>query len=383
MVRGKQCDICNKVNCHGECMNYLIEMVEQLSKESNMDEFNRIFMQIPDFNYRLDGKINAVFGTDLEVAKNGERDEELSNRWDEILYKTNRQGSTNLAEIKKFYRYKEVFGTSYLFIDDKEEQFRLVKPNLVSEMALKTDNDILGTEIVWYKLGSPEINDSYSLRKNQGFEYFPYSGGYAVAPSNIIKIHDDSFILNSDLLRLQILLSMLLKILCATTDRDYGDLFVFTEQPKEKLLSAVAKRTKDAVANAVESMRVKLAEFIKQNKTDDSNVVIFDEQYKDIKQIAPVTPIKDFQFIYDDLDNILSSVTNFPSILVDRGDIGRNVSNKNLLSSARAGWLTPQKKELAVAVTPAAKLLLNDKDCYLRFKDYPEDLTGTEEENTL
>lgn len=169
--------------------------------------------------------------------------------------------------------------------------------------------------------------------------------------------------------QLRILLEINRKIYESTTKRDYGDIFLFTSAPQKNVVSAVAKRVKDSVNEAIEKMREHVATLIKKNKVTDSNVVVLDESYKEAKQIAPVTKVTDYQFVWEQQDDIVTSVFNFPMLLAGLGDESGNVSKEALIKEARANTLTPIKADTANALSKIAIKLFGD-NFYLRFKDY-------------
>lgn len=364
MLDNYECEECHRHGCHGECQNYIQEMIEH---EESRDQFSRLFKEIPKFNYVLNEKVNAIFGTDLEVANNSELDEGKTEEFSTFLYSTNDNGNTNLFEIKKALKEKEIFGESYLFFD-KKNVYALAKSEIVAYQ--KDDNDPILNEIVYYTVGEVSIPETITFDKsNEGI--LKQEKGYIISPENMIKFSSDSYALNSDLKQLQILLEINRKIYESTTKRDYGDIFLFTEAPQKNVVSAVAKRVKDTVNEAIVKMREHVANLIKKNKVEDSNIVVLDESYKDVKQIAPVTKVTDYQFIWENQDDIITSVFNFPMLLAGLGDEAGNVSKEALLKEARANTLTPIKADTANALSKIAKKFFGE-EYYLRFQDYSE-----------
>lgn len=364
MLNNYECEECHRHGCHGECQNYIQEMIEH---ETDRDQFNRLFKEIPKFNYVLNEKVNAIFGTDLEVANNSELDEGKTEEFSTFLYSTNDNGNTNLFEIKKALKEKEIFGEGYLFFD-KKNVYALAKSEITAYQ--KDDNDPILNEIVYYTVGEVSIPETITFDKsNEGI--LKQEKGYIISPENMIKFSSDSYALNSDLKQLQILLEINRKIYESTTKRDYGDIFLFTEAPQKNVVSAVAKRVKDTVNEAIVKMREHVANLIKKNKVEDSNIVVLDESYKDVKQIAPVTKVTDYQFIWENQDDIITSVFNFPMLLAGLGDEAGNVSKEALLKEARANTLTPIKADTANALSKIAKNFFGE-EYYLRFQDYSE-----------
>lgn len=359
-----ECKECHRRGCHGECQNYIQGMIE---REASRSQFNRLFKEIPKFNYVLNEKVNAIFGTDLEVARNSELDEEKTEKFSAFLYSTNDNGHTNLYEIKKAIKEKEIFGEGYLFFD-KKNLYALAKSEIT--IYQKDDNDPILNEVVYYTVGEVSIPETITFdESNEGI--LKQEKGYIISPENIIKFSSDSYALNSDLKQLQILLEINRKIYESTTKRDYGDVFLFTNAPQKNIVSAVAKRVKDSVNEAIVKMREHVANIIKKNKVDDSNIVVLDESYKDVKQISPVTKVTDYQFIWENQDDIITSIFNFPMLLAGLGDEAGNVSKEALLKEARANTLTPIKADTANALSKIAKKIFGE-EYYLRFQDYSE-----------
>ncbi|MGM0341682.1 hypothetical protein [Enterococcus sp. AZ007] len=368
-----KCESCQRRGCHGECQNYILDMIEQ---NADREEFAQLFREIPRFNYVLKAKINAIFGTDLEVAKESVLAEEETEKFSSFLYSKNSNGNTNLFEIKKALKEKEIFGEGYLFFD-KKNVYALAKYQIA--IYQEDDDDPIIDEIKYYTVGDVTIPGKL---KFDGDGFIKQEGGYIISPSNMIKFKTDSYALNSDLKQLQILLEINRKILSSTTKRDYGDIFLFTNAPQQNIVSAVAQRVKNSVNEAIEKMREHVASLIKKNKVEDSNVVILDESYKDAKQFSPVTKVTDYQFIWNNRDDIMTSVFNFPMILAGLGDGAGNVSKKELLKEARANFLTPEKADTANALSSLATVLFGE-NYYLRFQDYSEVVADYDEENEV
>lgn len=371
MISTRECSQCHRRGCHGECENYILDMIEH---EADRDEFDRLFKEIPKFRYVLNEKVNSIFGTDLEVATESNVAEDETEKFSTFLYRTNLNGNTNLYEIKKALKEKEIFGESYLFFDEIDV-YSLAKSEITAYQ--KDDKDPVIDEIKYYTVGEVLIPDELKF-SDVGF--IKEDEGYIISPDNIIKFKSDSYALNSDLKQLQILLEINRKIYDSTTKRDYGDIFLLTNAKKVNPVSVVAKRVKDSVNEAIEKMREHVANLIKKNKAEDSNVVILDESYKEVKQISPVTTVKDYQFIWENQDDIITSVFNFPMLLVGLGDEAGNVSKEALLKEARANTLTPIKADTANALSKIARKLFGD-GFYLRFQDYSEVNAGYEEDD--
>lgn len=371
MRTSKSCELCNRPGCHGECDNYILEMILD---EADRDEFDRLFREIPKFNYVLNEKVNAIFGTDLEVATESEAAEEKTEEFSSFLYSTNDNGNTNLFEIKKALKEKEVFGEGYLFFD-KKNVYALAESQVTAYQ--KNDKDPILDEVLYYTVGEVTTEDTIEFPAD-GF--IQQEEGYIISPANMIKFKSDSYALNSDLRQLQILIEINRKIYESTTKRDYGDIFLLTSAPQVNPISAVARRVKDSVNEAVEKMRERVVNLIKRNKVEDSNIVALDDSYKDVKQIAPVTKVTDYQFIWENQDDIITSVFNFPMLLAGLGDDAGNVSKEELLKEARANTLTPLKADTANALSKIAKVLFGE-NYYLRFQDYSEVSSGFKEDN--
>ncbi|MGX2947194.1 hypothetical protein [Enterococcus alishanensis] len=371
MISTRECSQCHRRGCHGECENYILDMIEH---EADRDEFDRLFKEIPKFRYVLNEKVNSIFGTDLEVATESNVAEDETEKFSTFLYRTNLNGNTNLYEIKKALKEKEIFGEGYLFFDEIDV-YSLAKSEITAYQ--KDDKDPVIDEIKYYTVGEVLIPDELKF-SDVGF--IKEDEGYIISPDNIIKFKSDSYALNSDLKQLQILLEINRKIYDSTTKRDYGDIFLLTNAKKVNPVSVVAKRVKDSVNEAIEKMREHVANLIKKNKVEDSNVVILDESYKEVKQISPVTTVKDYQFIWENQDDIITSVFNFPMLLVGLGDEAGNVSKEALLKEARANTLTPIKADTANALSKIARKLFGE-GFYLRFQDYSEVNAGYEEDD--
>lgn len=367
----KPCELCNRRGCHGECDNYILDMVLH---EADRDEFDRLFREIPKFNYVLNEKVNAIFGTDLEVATESKKVDKQTEEFSSFLYSTNDNDNTNLFEIKKALKEKEVFGEGYLFFD-KKNVYALAESQVTAHQ--KNDKDPILDQVLYYTVGEVTTEDKFEFPP-EGF--MRQDEGYIISPDNMIKFKSDSYALNSDLRQLQILLEINRKIYESTTKRDYGDIFLLTDAPQVNPISAVAKRVKDSVNEAVEKMRERVVNLIKRNKVEDSNIVALDESYKDVKQIAPVTKVTDYQFIWENKDDIITSVFNFPMLLAGLGDEAGNVSKEELLKEARANTLTPLKADTANALSKITKALFGE-NYYLRFQDYSEVSSGFKEDN--
>nr|DAV18238.1 MAG TPA: HK97 Family Phage Portal Protein [Caudoviricetes sp.] len=346
-----------------------------IERKADRDEFERLFREIPKFNYVLNEKVNAIFGTDLEVATKSEKSEEKTEEFSDFLYSRNENGNTNLYEIKKALKEKEIFGESYLFFD-KTSVYSLTKAQV--SVYQYNDKDPIIDKAEYYTVGNVTIPPELVFNAD-GF--IKQNEGYIISPANMIKFKSDSYALNSDLRQLQILVEINRKIYQSTTKRDYGDIFLFTNAQQKNIVSAVAKRIRDTTNEAIERMREHVANLIKKNKVEDSNVVILDESYKEVQQIAPITKITDYQFIWEQQDDIVTSVFNFPMLLAGLGDEAGNVSKEELLKEARANTLTPLKSDTANALSPIAKKLFGD-EYYLRFQDYSEVSASFKEDAT-
>lgn len=367
----KPCELCNKPGCHGECDNYILDMI---LRDADHDEFDRLFKEIPKFNYVRNQKVNAIFGTDLEVATNSTLDAGKTEEFSTFLYSTNDNGNTNLYEIKKALKERETFGEGYLFFD-MTNVYALTKWQVSSFQY--DDKDPILNRVEYYTVGEVSVPDEL-IFDDSGFE--KQEEGYIISPENMIKFKSDSYALNSDLRQLQILIEINRKIYESTTKRDYGDIFLLTTAPQKNIVSAVAERIKNTANEAIERMREHVAKLIKKNKVEDSNIVILDESYKEVKQISPVTTVKDYQFIWENQDDIITSVFNFPMLLAGLGDEAGNVSKEELLKEARANTLTPLKADTANALSKITKVLFGE-NYYLRFQDYSEVSSGFKEDN--
>lgn len=368
----KPCELCNRPGCHGECDNYILDMV---LRDADHDEYEQLFKEIPKFNYVRNQKVNAIFGTDLEVATNSTLAADKTEEFSSFLYSTNDNGNTNLYEIKKAHKERETFGEGYLFFDRKNV-YALTKWQVSAYQ--EDDKDPIIDKVLYYTIGEVSVGDSISFKNTDG--YIKQEEGYIISPANMVKFKSDSYAMNSDLRQLQILIEINRKIYQSTTKRDYGDIFLLTSAPQVNPISAVAKRVKDSVNEAVEKMRERVVNLIKRNKVEDSNIVALDDSYKDVKQIAPVTKVTDYQFIWENQDDIVTSVFNFPMLLAGLGDEAGNVSKEELLKEARANTLTPLKADTANALSKIAKVLFGE-EYYLRFQDYSEVNAGFKEDN--
>lgn len=369
----KLCESCGRSECRGECENYIIDMIEH---GASRDAFERLFSEIPKFRYVLNEKINAIFGTDLEVASNSEVDEDKTELFSEFLYQTNENGRTNLYEIKKAIREKELFGEGFLFYD-KKNLYALPKAKVTAYQ--EDDLDPIIDKVQYYTVGIVSVPEKLVF-PSSGFIH-EEDGGYIISPNNMIRFKTDSYALNSDLKQLQILLEINRKIHKSTTKRDYGDIFLFTSTPSTNVVSAVAERIKNTASDTIKKMRERVAKLIKRNKVEDSNVVVLDENYKSVTQIKPITNVKDYQFIWEQQADIVTSVFNFPMLLAGLGDEAGNVSKEALLKEARASTLTPLKAETANALSVIAKKMFGD-GYYLRFQDYSEVSADFAEDST-
>lgn len=359
------CKYCNDKGCHGECTNYILAMMDH---NAGREEIDRLLKEIPKFNYILSEKINAIFGTDLEVAQGSKPVADKTNEFEQFLYSANANGNTNLYEIKKAIKEKEIFGEGYLFFDT-ENVYALSESEISAFQ--EAEEDPIIDNILYYTVGDVEVPEELKFPE-EGF--IKQEAGYIIAPSNLIKFKSDTYALNSDLKQLQILLEINRKIFESTTRRDYGDLYFFTTEAKGGLVSAVANvanRIKNTANETIKKMRQRIADLIKENKVDDSNVVVLDETYKDVKQVQPITKVTDYKFIWDKQDNLVSSVLNFPMLLAGLGDEAGNVSKEALLKEARANTLTPIKADTANSLSKIAKKLFGE-EYYLRFQDYSE-----------
>lgn len=357
------CKYCNDKGCHGECTNYILAMMDH---NAGREEIDRLLKEIPKFNYILSEKINAIFGTDLEVAQGSKPVADKTNEFEQFLYSANANGNTNLYEIKKAIKEKEIFGEGYLFFDT-ENVYALSESEISAFQ--EAEEDPIIDNILYYTVGDVAVPEKLEF-PDDGF--IKQEAGYIIAPSNLIKFKSDTYALNSDLKQLQILLEINRKIFESTTRRDYGDLYLFTNEAKGALVSAVANvanRIKNTANETIKKMRQRIADLIKENKVDDSNVVVLDETYKEVKQVQPITKVTDYKFIWDKQDNIVSSVLNFPMLLAGLGDEAGNVSKEALLKEARANTLTPIKADTANSLSKIAKKLFGE-EYYLRFQDY-------------
>lgn len=357
------CKYCNDKGCHGECTNYILAMMDH---NAGREEIDRLLKEIPKFNYILSEKINAIFGTDLEVAQGSKPVADKTNEFEQFLYSANANGNTNLYEIKKAIKEKEIFGEGYLFFDT-ENVYALSESEISAFQ--EAEEDPIMDNILYYTVGDVAVPKDLKF-PDEGF--IKQDAGYIIAPSNLIKFKSDTYALNSDLKQLQILLEINRKIFESTTRRDYGDLYFFTTEAKGGLVSAVANvanRIKNTANETIKKMRQRIANLIKENKVDDSNVVVFDDTYKNVQQVQPITKVTDYKFIWDKQDNIVSSVLNFPMLLAGLGGEAGNVSKEALLKEARANTLTPIKADTANSLSKIAKKLFGE-EYYLRFQDY-------------
>ena len=345
-----------------------------IENKTDRSRFDRLFKEIPKFNYVLNEKINAIFGTDLEVAKDSKVEEDKTNEFSSFLYSTNDNGKTNLREIKKALKEKEIFGEGYLFWDNKNF-YALTKWQITAFQ--ENDNDPIIDAVKYYTVGKVKVPEKLVFDET-GF--YKQEEGYIISPDNLIIFESDTYAMNSDLRQLQILLEINHKIYQSTTKRDYGDIFLLTSAPQVNPISVVAERVKNTVNEAVVKMRERVAALIKKNKVDDSNIVALDESYKDVKQVTPITKVTDYQFIWENQDDIMTSVFDFPMILAGLGDEAGNVSKDALLREARANTLTPLKSDTANALSKIARKMFGE-EYYLRFQDYSEVNADFDDEN--
>ncbi|EGP4894204.1 phage portal protein [Enterococcus faecium] len=369
------CEYCDKYRCHGECTNYLLMMAERLRKDGNktdIDALKCLFKEIPKFNYALEMKVNAIFGTDLELVNDvGSIDEDKINIFNSFLYATNDNGKTNLYEIKSAIKDKEIYGEGYLFFDNKN---LYVIPKISITMFQEDNEDPIVNKPLYYTIGLVEVPEKLVFPED-GF--IKQDKGYIISPENIIKFSSDSYVLNSDLKQLQILLEINRKLCDSTTKRDYGDIFLLTDKNAHTMISAVADRIKHTAEDAIKKMREVIAEKLKKNKVEDSNVIVLDENYKDVKQVQPVTLVKDYKFIWEKQDDIIASAFNFPAILLGLGESSGNISKEALIRDARANALTPLKQDTENVLNKITNKIFG-KGVHLRFADYePIDVPET------
>ncbi|AXH73411.1 MAG: structural protein [Caudoviricetes sp.] len=364
-----RCEYCDKKNCFGECQNYLIEMIKN---GVGHDDIETLLMQLPKVKYALTAKINSIFGTEIEVCKNSDRLDDKTFAFKQFLYKKNRNNKTNLAEIKKALWDKEVFGKAYCFFESTENGNNLY---YLSQSSVNTfipiEKDSIIQEVSYYTVGEPTITDKIDWKEHKD-GYIKYDGGYIIKPSNMLVFESDTFVLNSDLMQLQNLLQINKKINESTTYRDYGNVFVFPNGKIATALSATGNRIKEEMNKAVKAMRDKVAKLIKKDNTKDSNVIVLDEQYQKIEQIKPLTKITEYQFYWEKQDDIISSVVNFPAILMNMGNVSGDVSKVALIKDARANFLTPLKNDTANILTTLCDKLFDEDGYYIRFEDYKE-----------
>lgn len=364
----KECEHCQRYSCHGECENYIVDMLEHTV---NREELERLFKEVPKFNYVREIKVNSIFGTDLEVATASDVDETKTDEFSQFLYKTNLNGKTNLHEIKKSIKEKETFGVGYLFFNNKD-LYSL--PSTEVFKAQVDDKDPVIDEVAYYLVGEASAESAVDENGviNFGTDGFiKQEKGYIISKDNMIVFNSDSYFLNSDLKQLQTLLEINRKICDSTSQRDFGDTYMFTSEPQKGVVSAVAQRVKRTASDTIKAMRERIAEMIKKGRTEDSKVVVLDESIKDVKQIVPLTKITDYQFIWEKQDDIIASSFNFPTILLGLGESSGNISKEALLKDARANMLTPLKADTANTLSVITKKMFGE-EYYLRFKDYEE-----------
>lgn len=368
-----QCPYCEKKACHGECQNYLIQMME---KGIDRKELEKIFKEIPKFNYVLNSKIASIFGTEIEVAKDSDIIEDRTFEFKQFLFRKNANGKTNLSEIKKALREKEIFGKSYLFFSagDENEEGKDCLYSLGCDAVTvfkEIENDPIIDNISYYTVGDPDIPEVIDWSEHKK-GYIKDDEGYIISKANMLIFESDSYVLNSDLMQLQNLLQINRKVNESTTFRDYGNVFVFPKGKVSAALSATGQRIKDEVNKAVKSMRDKVAKLIKKNNTEDSNVIMLDEQYEKIEQVKPLTVIKDYEFYWKKQDDIISSVVNFPAILLSLGETSGNISKEALIKDARANFLYPLKNDTANVLSMLCDKLFNEEGYYIRFADFED-----------
>lgn len=370
-----QCPYCEKRTCHGECENYLIQMME---RGIDRIELEKVFKEIPKFNYVLNSKIASIFGTEIEVAKDSKTNKDRTFEFKQFLFRKNANGKTNLSEIKKALREKEIFGKSYLFFDAADENekgkdclYFLGYDSVTPYKDEEKENDPIIDNVLFYTVGSPDIPDLIKWSENKK-GYIKDDNGYVISKENMLIFESDSYILNSDLMQLQNLLQINRKVNESTTYRDYGNVFVFPKGKVSSALSATGNRIKEEVNKAVTAMRDKVAKLIKKNNTRDSNVIMLDEQYEKIEQVKPLTIIKDYEFYWEKQDDIISSVVNFPAILLNLGEATGNISKEALIKDARANFLYPLKNDTANVLSMLCEKLFDDDGYYIRFADFED-----------
>lgn len=371
MSESWQCPYCESNSCYGECENYLIQMMK---RGIDREKLEQIFKEIPMFNYVLNSKIASIFGTEIEVAKDSNTSEEHTFKFKQFLFSKNGNGKTNFSELKKVLREKEIFGKAYLFFDPGEEGS---KPCLYYlgyddvNVFRPVKQDAIINEVSYYTVGEPDVPDEIDWSKHPK-GYIRYDNGYIISKENMLKFDSDSYVLNSDLMRLQNLIQINRKVNESTTYRDYGNVFVFPKGKISGALSATGLRIKDEVNKVVEKMRNKIASLIKKNNTKDSNVIMLDEQYEKIEQVKPLTVIKDYEFYWKKQDDIISSVVNFPTILLNLGEASGNISKEALIKDARANFLYPLKNDTANVLSMLCDKLFNEEGYYIRFADFED-----------
>lgn len=369
------CELCERRDCHGECENYILEMALD---GADVSEFDKLFRRIPKFNYALTSKVSSIFGTNIEVVNNDSNtDENLTNQFEQVLYKTNENGNTNLSEVKRAIRQREIFGISYIFFDDVENNLYFLR-----EDEVKQHNQVMKDAVIhktmFYTIGDPELTVDQQIEWGQsGYikqqnEDTGENIGYIVHPDNMIKLYSDVYVLNTDLDQLQLLLAINTKFIDSTKLRDFGDMYALTDEPKEQLKSAVADDPiRNGVQKGIQKMNDKVAEMIKRNKTDDTGAIVLDNRFRDIKQFEPITKITDYQFVWEHIDDIISSVINWPKILMGLGQDAGNVGKEALIKDARANYLTPVKNDIANSLSVISRSMFGD-EYYIRFKDYED-----------
>lgn len=371
MSESWQCPYCESKSCYGECENYLIQMMK---RGIDRDKLEQIFKEIPKFNYVLNSKIASIFGTEIEVAKDSETSEERTFEFKQFLFRKNGNGKTNFSELKKVLREKEIYGKAYLFFDPGEEES---PPSLYClgcddvKVFIPKKPDAIINEVSYYTVGEPDVPDAIDWSEHpKGF--IRDDNGYIISKENMLIFDSDSYVLNSDLMQLQNLIQINRKVNESTTYRDYGNIFVFPKGNISAALSATGHRIRDEVNKVVEKMRNKVASLIKKNNTKDSNVIMLDEQYEKIEQVKPLTVIKDYEFYWKKQDEIISSVVNFPTILLNLGEASGNISKEALIKDARANFLYPLKNDTANVLSMLCDKLFGEEGYYIRFADFED-----------
>lgn len=379
------CKKCNKSNCHGGCDDIVLEIMEQLGDD--MSEFDKFVMRVPKANYILDSKVASIFGTGFEIVNNDEGkpeydsegnvvDNEQTKTFEAMLYNTNENGNTNMSELKRAIREREIFGESYLFFDDANDNFYFLRKNQVTTHKYD-DKDSIIKRVAFYTVGSPDMPEENIIRWNeQGYiRQVDENGnvlGYIIHPDNLIRFYSGTYMLNSDIEQLKLLVDIVDKFEETTTLRDFGDVYALTEIPRERLETAGTNDTiRTTAEKTLKKMNEMVASLMKKDKTEDSNAIVLDNRFKDIKQLEPVIKPTDYQFIWENQDQIVSSALRWPTILSNLGNESGNVSKSALIKEARANFLTPTKDDVANALSKVAKSMFGESS-YIRFKPYEE-----------